>query len=56
MIAGGINMVATSPERHEFLAKEVSTGMKLAIAPIDEPPSIAPMSIKRPRPYQQSPF
>ena len=52
-IAGGINIVDTRPERHAFLAKDVSTGIKLAIAPIEEPPMIAPISMKRPRAVHQ---
>ena len=33
-----MKIVATNPERQAFLANEVSTGIKLAIAPIDDPP------------------
>ena len=38
--AGTVKIVATKPERQAFLANEVYTGMKLAIAPIEEPPII----------------
>ena len=40
-----LNMI---PERQEFFAKEVSTGIKFAIVPMLDPPMIAQTSIKTP--------
>ena len=43
------------PERHAFFANEVSTGMKLAMVPIDEPPMIAQKRMHTPSSRQAFP-
>jgi hypothetical protein len=40
IIAGTKKMVVTKPALQAFLANDVFTGIKLAIAPIDDPPII----------------
>ena len=47
-----INIVTNIPERQEFFAKDVWTGIKFAIVPILEPPRIAPNRIKTPNSLQ----
>ena len=43
-----MKIVVTIPDRHAFFANEVSTGMKLATAPILDPPMTEQASTARP--------
>jgi hypothetical protein len=47
-IAGIKKIVKLIPERQAFFANDVSTGMKFANTPIDEPPKIANIRIAMP--------
>jgi hypothetical protein len=43
-----MKIVKLIPERQAFFANDVSTGMKFANTPIDEPPKIANIGIAMP--------
>ena len=47
-IAGIMKIIVFIPERHAFFAKGVSTGMKFANTPIEEPPIMAKIKIAIP--------
>ena len=48
-----MKITATIPDLHAFLANELFTGMKLAKVPIEDPPIIAPIRMRRPRIFHQ---